>query len=482
MLERNICFFLKDNYLFLFLSLLFIFLVCSFYPGMVTYDTYEPIYKAAVTNNNIGDWHSPMMVRAWQVILFFTDIRGVFFLIQLTLMISGFYLIGKNISKGIITGLICVVLVLIPPVFSFIPTVSRDVSLAVFIFFIASIFINNSFSDKGNNCLIIVLCLILLFYCFYVRANGSFISIPFLVGILIGWKSPIIYRYLLCLIIVILTMMSLQFMNHRVLKAVDLAPDFSLMIFDLAGVSHYSDKLVFPSNDVIPDDISVLHRCYIPDQWDVFSAERPNGCGLFARYYFNKIAEKGVKKARKELRKQWVSAIIHHPFAYLQHRLIYFDHFLHFSGHLDANGVYWYKDIGFLDPFDKNDQEGKVDSKVWNYYVGLSDKLSKQIWFLPYFWVLILFFFYLSTLFSNDKFNRTLNLISFSGLVYILGYFVVGVSGEYRYCYPSVLLSISCILGAFSFYCKTGNVFGSRKARNFSGMITIILFSCGIII
>jgi len=118
--------------------------------------------------------------------------------------------------------------------------------------------------------------------------------------------------------------------------------------------------------------------------------------------------------------------------------------------------------------------------RLWKSVIHMD--LGNQLWFHPYVYLLILLFFYLSTLATNDRFNRTLNAVSFAGFIYFMGFLVVGVSSQFRYSYPCLLLSILCILAAFGYYSQKRKVFGNKRMRIIAASVTVPLFLIGIIL
>ncbi|MBH9975996.1 MULTISPECIES: hypothetical protein [Bartonella] len=477
--------FLKDNYLFFCLGIIFLWLIYNFYPGAFTGDTFYIF--SDVYHNTVGNWHSPLFSRLWQLILFFTDIRGVIWIIQLLSIFVGLYIIAKNISKGILTGFICLLILFITPVFAFIYVVLKDTLLACFIFFVSAIMLDAAISEKKKTFGFYITTVILIF-CLYVRPNGCFIAMPLLVAIWMGWKSPIIYRYITCFILVLCIVATTSLVNIKLLKARDEAPDFSLLFFDLVGIAKNIGHPTLPDIPEVPDQMAIINKCYTPLQWDKIAHwDRQNICSKIAIHYFDRRydGQKVLKQTRSELRHAWISAIIQHPRAYLKHRISHFNRFIDYQGHRPVLNPVFTIGIGYICLADPTDPlTYKVPPpKFWSDFVDNRNlSLGYQLWFHPYVFLLILLFFYLSTLATNDRFNRTLNVVAFSGMIYLIGFLFVGVSSDFRYSYPSLLLSILCILAAFGYYSQKRQVFGTKKMRMIAASVTVPLFLIGIIL
>ena len=478
--------FSKNNYLFFCLLATFLWLVYNFYPGMFAGDTFF-IYSDIIYHR-ISNWHSPLLSRIWQLILFFTDIHGVVWIIQIIPLFFGLYIIGRNISKGVFTGFIVIFILLITPVFAYLSIVLKDTLLASFIFLVSAMMLDAAISEKKKTLGFYITTGIILFFCIYVRSNGCFIAVPLCVAIWMGWKSPITYRYITCFILVLCIIATTSFVNLKMLKARDEAPDFSLMLFDLVGIAKGIGSPTLPNIPDVPDQMAIVNKCYTPLQWDTISYwDKQNFCSQIAVYYFDRryYGKKVFKQMRSELRHAWVSSIIHHPSAYLKHRISHFNHFMDYVGHQPVFNPVVKNNLGYINTEDANDPLNDIvpAPKFWTDFLnnkGVS--LGNQLWFHPYVSLLILLFFYLSTLATNDRFNRTLNVVAFSGMIYLIGYLFVGVSSDFRYSYPSLLLSILCILAAFGYYSQKRQVFGNRTMRIIATAVTVPLLLIGIIL
>lgn len=476
--------FLTDNYLFICLFCAFLWFFFTFYPGSIAFDTFN-MYSNAVYNN-AGNWHSAFLTRFWQFLLIFTDMSGIFMAIQLATLCIGLYIIGKNISKGIITGIICVLVLFIPPVFADVAVVIKDTYLAAFIFLVAALLFDNVLSGKNKTFSFYAFCTVLLVMCFYIRSNGCFIAVPLLVALYMGWKAPIIYRYSVCLILVLCVVATTSFVDIKLLRARDEYPDFSLMLFDIIGTAKNSGQSTLPDIPEVPDQMALINHCYTPLQWDTIAYwEEKDHCNAISSHYFNFKLSNGnsLKQFRHELRKAWIAAITQHPKAYLKHRINHFNRFIDYQGHRPVyRPTYIGEEFGYVGFQGKDEPLAayRDGPKIWHNF--LSVHWSDHLCFHPYVSLLILLFFYLATLGTSDRFNRTLNVVAFSGFIYLMGFLFVGVSADFRYSYPSLLLSIMCVLAAFAFYSQKREIFGTKKSRIIAASVTVPLFLIGIIL
>ncbi len=476
--------FLKNNYLFLCIFCAFLWLFYSFYPGTVAYDAFS-LYSDAY-NNHTGNWHSALLTRVWRLIQSVTDIKGIYVLIPMAATCLGLYIIAKHISKGILTGIICILILLLPPIFTYITTVLKDTYVASLVFLIAALMMDRAISDKKKTTLFCVFSAVILVFCFFIRSNGCFIAVPLLVAIFMGWKARIIYRYIVCLALVICVVAATPFIDLKLFHAQDEAPDFSLMLFDIAGIAKYSGVSTLPDIPGVPDQVGLFKHCYSHTQWDSVANWVGPDCNGIGTYFYHErdSGKKRLKAARQELRKAWISAIIQQPKAYLKHRLSFFNRFIDYQGHRPVFLPVYIETVGFTDMVGHEENRELTQTvnppRLWKSVIHMD--LGNQLWFHPYVSLLILLFFYLSTLATNDRFNRTLNAVSFAGFIYFVGFLVVGVSSQFRYSYPCLLLSILCILAAFGYYSQKHKVFGNKRMRIIAASVTVPLFLIGIIL
>jgi len=75
-LIKDTSYFLKYNYLFFCLGIIFLWLIYNFYPGAFAGDTFY-IFSDAY-RNTVGNWHSPVFSRLWQLILFLPIFEALF--------------------------------------------------------------------------------------------------------------------------------------------------------------------------------------------------------------------------------------------------------------------------------------------------------------------------------------------------------------------------------------------------------------------
>lgn len=106
---------------------------------------------------------------------------------------------------------------------------------------------------------------------------------------------------------------------NRLLGAKASGVEYSLTIFDLGGIGYYSGQNVFPPLEV-GDPVAVNRVCYLPRRWDSYAEWTDPLCPI----RFSNV--KAAFEARRLSHRQWwLHAILTHPLAYAEHRLVHWN-------------------------------------------------------------------------------------------------------------------------------------------------------------
>ena len=116
---------------------------------------------------------------------------------------------------------------------------------------------------------------------------------------------------------------------NRLLDAKPSGVEFSLITYDLGGITYYSRVDVFPAMPPVADPRDINTGCYNKVSWDRYAwwGEAPCAIG------FDTVRAAFVANRQSPTR-WWLMSIVHHPMAYAEHR------FSHFSRNirLSTNG------------------------------------------------------------------------------------------------------------------------------------------------
>ena len=106
---------------------------------------------------------------------------------------------------------------------------------------------------------------------------------------------------------------------NRLLRAEKSGVELSLVIYDLGGITRFSETDVFPPVDVA-DPAVVAAACYTPVSWDSYAWWGPNPCAIGFENVRAAFDERGERATTR-----WLVAIASHPIAYAEHRLAHAD-------------------------------------------------------------------------------------------------------------------------------------------------------------
>jgi hypothetical protein len=191
----------------------------------------------------------------------------------------------------------------------------------------------------------------------------------------------------------------------------------SLVIFDLAGITEFTGEDQFPPLGV-RDAGTVVRRCYQADKWDSYSWWRDPICP---------VNFEGVRRAFHVRRispiRWWLSAIAHHPLAYVEHR-----------------ASHWTIATRFTDA-DPGERPVQVEAppNEWGFAVtpnpvvqgvdaaALASAQTPIGW--PCVWIAAL----VALLWRRGLRGDLVTVLALSALLYALGYAVVSVASELRY-------------------------------------------------
>ena len=113
-----------------------------------------------------------------------------------------------------------------------------------------------------------------------------------------------------------------QVVYYGALGAIRQHPLQSIMVFDLGGISHFSRQNQFPVRWNEAETALLLNVCYKPTEWDIYWTRTP------CQFVMQKLEKEEKLFGTPAITNAWVSAIAHHPVAYLEHRTAFMWNFL----------------------------------------------------------------------------------------------------------------------------------------------------------
>jgi hypothetical protein len=217
-----------------------------------------------------------------------------------------------------------------------------------------------------------------------------------------------------------------QFVYYGVLDAKREHPLQSIMIFDLGGISHFAKTNQFPVDWSETENAMLLNNCYQPTMWDIYWRLEP--CDFVMR----KVEREKGLFGTSAVWKAWLTAILKHPVAYLQHRSAFMWNFL-----AGDNLTMWTTDV------ENPTQDVFANRTAFKVLRAAHDALKPTPIFRVGFWLLT------CVALCGIGWSRASREGAFvlgvcgSAVVYVLNFYGVGVASDYRYGYWAVLAAMA---------------------------------------
>ena len=289
-------------------ALLCLVALALWWPGIVEYDSVEQ-YKQVLSGAYL-DWHPPAMARLWAVLHPLAPGAAPMFVTQLALYWLGLGLTAVALARSgrVRAGVVILAIGALPLFAGWQAAVLKDTQMLGALLAAFGLIAWWRLAEKRMPVPAIVAIVLLLVYAMLVRANAVFAVVPLAVT-LAPWPMRPWHRGLAIIAGILLALLAAPPINHDLLGAGETGVTHTLPIFDLAGISHFSgtDDALQPAERAL---IARRH-CYQPYFWDPLGDD--DRCGS--------IAQRLGRLPAGALVTLWVGSVLHHPIAYLEHRL-----------------------------------------------------------------------------------------------------------------------------------------------------------------
>ena len=395
-----------------------------FYPGVMTFDA-KFLHEYAM-KGTMGDWQSPVMVWLWGLIDPIAPGTGSMFLLIAVTYWLGFGLLSLTLaSRGAIVALLLPLLAMTPPSLALAGIIWRDVLFATCWLLAGSVAFAASERRSWIRLTGQALALALVVLGVLLRPN-ALLAAPILAAYTI-WLSLTSLRKAAILYVpaVLVFFGVVQLVYYGVLDAKREHPLQTIMIFDLGGISHFAKTNQFPVDWSETENAMLLNNCYQPTMWDIYWRLEP--CDFVMRKVER---EKGLFGTSAMLR-AWLTAILQHPVAYLQHRSAFMWNFL-----TGDNLTMWTADI------ENPTKDVFADRAAFSTLRSTHDALKPTPLFRAGFWLLA------CIALRGIGWHRAPREAAFvfgvcgSATVYVLTFYGVGVASDFRYGYWAVLAAM----------------------------------------
>jgi len=397
-----------------------------FYPGVMTYDA-KYVFED-ITKSVLGDWQSPAMTVLWRLINPIAPGSGSMFLLIITAYWLAFGALAFALARRtVFLAVLLPLLALTPPAFIFAGIIWRDVLFSVTWLLAGSIAFVAVERGVVARLSLRTLALALCSFGVLLRPN-ALIAAPLLAAYAIwpnqfGWKrTAIMFAPAMAVFFGLV-----QVVYYGALGAVRQHPLQSIMVFDLGGISHFSQQNQFPVRWNESETALLLNVCYKPTEWDIYWTRTP------CQFVMQKLEKEEKLFGTPAVTDAWVRAIAHHPVAYLEHRTAFMWNFL-----AGSNLTMWLIDVNdsMKTPF--------PDRPAFIAVTTIHDALKPTPLFRAGTWLLLCIA--LCALgWSRRERPEGAYIIGVCGsaVVYVLTFYAVGVASDFRYAYWAVLAGLT---------------------------------------
>ena len=404
-----------------------------FYPGIMTFDA--KFVHDYIAKGTMGDWQSPVMTWLWGVIDPIAPGAGSMFLLTATSYWLGFGILSLVLAKqDKRSALLLPVLALLPPALAFVGIIWRDVLFATCWLLAASV--TFAVSDRPSTARLTTqtLALALVAMGVLLRPNAV-LAAPILAAYAI-WPTRFSLRSTAFLFVpaAVGFFAVMQFVYYGALGATREHPLQSIMIFDLGGISHFAKENQFPVDWSDSENALLLNTCYQPTQWDIYWRLEP--CDFVMR----KVEREKGLFGTSAVSKAWLSAMLRHPLAYLQHRVAFMWNFL-----AADNLTMWLADV------EHPTEQVFSDRPAFLAFVSVHDLLKPTPLLRVGSWLLVCAVLCGFGWRRSDTREGAFVLgVCGSAMIYVASFLFVGVASDFRYGYWAVLAAMAGVAVAAS--------------------------------
>ena len=436
------------------------------YPGNAGWDSNYQYFQAS--SGYYNDWHPPIMAWLWSYLDFVVPGKGAMLLFHMSLYWIGFGLIALAFDRWRKHWAAWAVILLAasPAFWALNVQLVKDVGLTVSALAAFAIVFWFRSRQRPIPKSLLLISLLLLTYATLVRANGIIATAPlFLFAVYPSILFKPLRFLIVCVPIVLLSLPLTSMFNHQVIGAIPTHPIRSLQLFDVVGTAYYSRDVTAIGPDQTLS-LKNIDECYSPVLWDTLSATAT--CEYFwdslattpnAKYSRDRETGWYLDPPNEQLSHLWISSILQHPLAYLKHRIIHFNYELGFLAPRHLSDKWVLNQIVYNGP----EKPEKIDTMPKKIFDAMKfNPIFSAPFCLVISFMALMFTKNLIRVQSNDI-NLTTNgilagalAICYSGLLYCLGFLLIGVANEDRYQFWMIL---SVLLSALLLWVATGSAF-----------------------
>ena len=388
----------------------------AYRPGIIVWDSIRQYGQAL--NGRYDDWHPPTMNWLWHELLRFGNGPGPMLVVQLALYWGAIGMLALGALRrcrwALAVAIVAIALLPIPLVL--IGTILKDSLMAGCLLMVAGILALRPAPSTVERAAIATLLI--------AAASLRFNAVPAIVPLALAALPPrwieTRKRLIVAGFALAIALLAVMPIANRLLEAKPSGVEYSLITYDLGGISYYSGQNAFPPMPPVADPRAINAGCYNSISWDRYAWWGDAPCAIG----FDTVRASFAANRQSPTR-WWLSAMADHPLAYATHRF----------GHFNRNIRLWTSDLSLPTlslKSDPNDWNLKVEL---NPLSGSIDRLATQTettplgW--PAWWIAL---GAAALLFWPAARTRAAGApLLWSGLLYALSFLPLSVATEVRY-------------------------------------------------
>jgi hypothetical protein len=393
------------------------------YPGYLYEDTWNQL--DGIFHGRIQDWNSAFVVLIWSGLLKFFPGPVGFIVLDNVLLWGALVLIAIGAVRRVgWPGLLVLALPFLPGLFNFLGHVHRDAMLAAWLLAAFACAFRGNRAESGRTRVVWqVLANVLAVGAFLIRENAVFSLIPLLLyaNMRLVWR-----RNLLASVAVLIMMPLTQTAQNYVFDVERMHAGNSIKVFHLVALSYFEGRNLLPGEWTEEESRAIIESCYLPMQWD--TAAYWGGCNFIDRGLHRQNVWNSA-----ELTRVWLKELVTHPLEVYSTIAATFKLSMH-----DPNSramlyqppksdlVIWAVEPPLRESteFAQNYTNSKFNDRYGRPWVFVAVSALAAM---------LLFALRLST----TRLGWFALAVLMSGTIYLLTYFPINVSAEYRYFYWS---------------------------------------------
>jgi len=380
------------------------------------------MYKQA-QNLSFIDWYSPMMPLIWAPIQFLMPGPQGMLLFLLTLYWGALFVFGDAAATiDPRAALAMPLLGFMPFTLNFAGTIWTDVLVAVSWLMCTALLFHSQIHGKKTFAATRAVAWSLFICGSWARPNALFAAVPlglYLLKPQTGFSFA--RRAVLSVVLVVGLWIGSQVVFYHLLNVQKTHPINSILVFDLGGISHFSDKNYFPGAWSEEENAKILSTCYNATEWNSYN---PRGECSFV---FRRMVDSSLWGS-SGIWRPWFAAVSAEPLAYLRHRT---SHFLAFM--TDRSASFFHQGNSRAEASRHLEQD--FGFRIVSYYVFGAARMGI---FRPIFWLILGCLCIVAAPLCSPPSRRLVAALGLSSVVYLGTFFFVGVASDFRYAYWAI--------------------------------------------